>query len=265
AAFWIAALAGLALLWRRRRRLAVYTVAVVAGHVAGLLILSPVGLASPVIFGRYLLPVVPFVLSWVAAALGSRIVLGGIMVAALVVGGPFGEGRYWRSSFLGHNDFVGFHAPLEALPPGPVPDFYERTGGEPVLEVPWLYPWDSNRSFYVYQETHGGRVLVGTPQRILLRPPLAMRNAVAPEPEAFCRSGARYVVVHRNVAREEDRLEPGGGPVSEAEIPRASRRMLREIGAGLSNRLERRWGRPLFADRQVRVWDLRRVCAPRVD
>ncbi|MFL6193301.1 MAG: hypothetical protein ACJ75H_03970, partial [Thermoanaerobaculia bacterium] len=33
AAFWIAALAGLALLWRSRRRLAVYTATVVAGHV----------------------------------------------------------------------------------------------------------------------------------------------------------------------------------------------------------------------------------------
>jgi hypothetical protein len=240
--------------------LAVFTAMVVAGHIAGLLVLSPVGLASPVIFGRYLLPVLPFVLLWAAAGLGSRVWIGGLAVAALVVGGPFGDTRYWRSSFLGHNDFVGFHAPLEALPPGPVPDFYEHTGGETVLEVPWLYPWDSNRIFYVYQEIHGGRVVVGTPQRVLLRAPVAMRNAVAPEPEAFCRSGARYVVVHRNVAREEDRLEPGGGPVSEAEIPAASRRMLREIGTGLSNRLEKQWGAPAFADRQIRVWDLRRSC-----
>lgn len=267
AAFWIATLAGLVLLWRNQRRLALYMMTIVAGHVAGLLILSPVGLASPVIFGRYLLPVVPFVLFWAAVAMGTRIAAGGIVVAALALGGPFGEWRYWRSSFLGHNDLVGFHAPLRALPAAEIPDFYRRTDGETVLEVPWVYTWDSNRSFYVYQETHGGRVVVGTPQRILLRPPVAMRNAVPPEPEAFCRrgarSGARYLVVHRNVAREEDRLVPGGR-VTDAEISPHLRRMLREIGTGLANRLQRQWGPPLYADRQVRVWDLQQVC-PRID
>jgi hypothetical protein len=43
--FWLAAFAGLALLIRSERRLALFTVTVVVGHIAGLLVLSPFGLA----------------------------------------------------------------------------------------------------------------------------------------------------------------------------------------------------------------------------
>ena len=68
ALFWATALAGLGLLLRRDRRLGLYTLTVAAGHGIGILILSPLGLASPTIFGRYLLPVLPFVLLWAAAA-----------------------------------------------------------------------------------------------------------------------------------------------------------------------------------------------------
>ena len=274
ALFWVAALAGLIRLLRSDRRLALYTLTVAGGHVAGLLILSPMGLASPVILGRYLLPIFPFVLLWTAAAFGSpgqavgrvqrlqrfQIVAAGLFVLALVLMGPFAHPAVRRTSFLHHNDFVGFYkAPRTALPAEAVPAFYRRLRGETVLEYPWLFAWDSNRTFYLYQEVHGGRVVVSTPQRILFRPPLALRNAAAPEPEAFCRSGARFLIVHRNVAREEDRLAPGGR-LSDFEVSQRLRRMLREMAAHLGRELEGRWGEPVYSDRFLRVWDLPAVC-----
>jgi len=271
-AFWVAAFAGLALLFRSERRLAVYTAVVAGGHVAGLLILSPMGLAGPVIFGRYLLPVLPLVLLWVAAAAGtpwqteesrrSRSIAGlaaTLLVLALALAGPFANPAMRRSSFLHHDDFVGFYKPYQKVSADAVPAFYRRLRGETVVEAPWVYFWAANRSFYLYQEIHGGRVVVATPNRVLFSPPLALRNVVAPRPEALCGSGARFLIVHRDVAREEDRLAPGGR-ISDAEIPPPLRRLLRESAARLADRLEREWGEPVYADAWLRVWDLPAVC-----
>lgn len=263
ALFWAVAVAGLILLLRRDRRLGLYTLTVAGGHVAGLLILSPVGLASPIIFGRYLLPILPFVLLWVAAAFGfpglAWRVAAAVFVFALAAMGPFADPAVRRTSFLHHNDFMSFYKPRRQVPAEALRGFYRQLRGETVLEYPWIFVWDSNRTFYLYQEAHRGRVLVSTPQRILFRPPLALRNAVPPEPEAFCRSGARYLIVHRNVAREEDRLAPGGR-ISDFEVSQPLRRMLREGAARLARDLARRWGDPIYSDRLLRVWDLTAVC-----
>lgn len=265
ALFWAVALGGLALLFRADRRLALYTVTVVAGHVAGLLILSPFGLANPVILGRYLLPVLPFVLLWAAAALGHPWkgwwAAAGLFLIALFVAGPFADADVRHTSFLHHNDFVAFYRPRPAISPGAVPDFYRQLHGETVVELPWVFIWDANHVFYLYQEVHHGRVVVSTPQRILFQPPLALRNAVAPEPAALCHSGARYLIVHRNVSREEDRIAPGGR-IPEAEIAQPLRRLLRESAAAVGERLEKEWGAPVYSDRLLRVWDLPAVCNP---
>ena len=260
--FWTAVVAGLIVLIRKDRRLALFTLTVVVGHVAGLLILSPMGLASPVILGRYLLPILPFVLLWASVAFGSLRVGGGGVLIVLVAWGPFAAPVARRTSFLHHNDFVGFYRPYRTAPAEAVPAFYQRLKGETVLEFPWTLVWESNRTFYVYQEVHGGRVLVSTPQRIFFRPPLALRNTVEPEPRAFCRSGARYAIVHRNVAREEDRIAPGGR-ISEVEAAQPLRRLLRESAAALANRLKRDWGEPVYADKLLWVWDLSGVCGGR--
>ena len=271
AIFWVAAAAGLALLFRRERRLAVYTAVVAGGHFAGLLILSPMGLANPLIFGRYLLPVLPFVLLWVAAAFGApwkmeesgllrslRGLAAVLFVLALAAAGPFADRFVLRTSFLHHNDFVGFYEPYRKVSPEAVPAFYRQLRGETVIEVPWVYMWNSNHTYYLYQEIHRGRVLVSTSQHIFFTPPLVLRNVVAPQPEAFCRSGARYVILHRNMLREESRL--AGGDISEADIPPPSRRLFRQLAEDLGNRLELQWGKPVYADRWLRVWDLREVC-----
>lgn len=273
--FWLAAAAGLVRLVRRERRFALFTAVVVAGHVAGLLVLSPFGLESPVIFGRYLLPVLPFVLLWVAAAFGTpwrfgededrRPVRMGMAAAfvlflgALVALGPFADPVDRRTSFLHHNDFVGFYKPRPRFQAADVPELYRHLHGATVVEFPWLFVWETNHAFYLYQEVHRGRVIVASPQHILFRPPLALRNVVAPEPAAICASGARYLIVHRNVAREEDRFAPGGR-LSEGELAQPFRRMLRESAAALGDRVKEEWGPPVYADGRVRAWDLRAVC-----
>lgn len=263
ALFWLAALAGLALLLRRDRRLALFTITVAAGHVFGILILSPMGLDNATIFGRYLLPILPFTLLWVASAFGgpgiARPLGAGLLVLLLAAGGPFASPISWRTSFLHHSGLVGFHKPVQALPDEAVPGFYRRLRGETVVEHPWINRWDTNSSFHLYQAVHGGRVKVSTPQRILFRSPLALRNAVRPEPEALCRSGARYVIVHMNLAREENRI-PGGRL---SEFPEL-RRTLRQSATILANRLRRQWGEPVYADRWIRVWDLQATCPPAV-
>lgn len=67
ALFGVAALAGFVVLFRNDRRLALFTATVVVGHVAGILILSPMGLASPYDF-RAVSPACPSL----RAALGGR-------------------------------------------------------------------------------------------------------------------------------------------------------------------------------------------------
>jgi hypothetical protein len=69
ALFWAAAAGGLLVLLRRRPRLALYTATLVAVHLLGILLLSPLGLGNALVLDRYLLPALPVVLLWVAAGL----------------------------------------------------------------------------------------------------------------------------------------------------------------------------------------------------
>ena len=100
---------------------------------------------------------------------------------------------------------------------------------------------------------------MATPQHILFRPPVALRNAVVPEPAAICGTGARYLIIHRAAAREEDQIAPGGR-LSEREMAQPLRRMLRESAVGLGERAVAAWGAPVYADRWVKAWDLAAAC-----
>lgn len=269
------ALSGFALLWRRDRPLALFTATVSAGHVAGLLVLSPLGLASSTILGRYLLPLLPLFLLWIACGLAlpgaeeggsrwaapARAAASALFLAALFWMGPLHDRDLARGSFVHHNDFARFLEPRLRLDPARVPGFYRvlaaERGDGAIVEYPWLGVWEANRSFYAYQAVHGRRVVVSTPQRLLFRPPAALRNAVAPEPEALCRSGAETLVVHLHVDREEERLAAGK---REPVVSRRMRQQLREMAGKLAIRLGAAWGEPAYSDREVAVWDLRAAC-----
>jgi hypothetical protein len=272
ALFWTAAMAGLILLLRDRPRLGAFTLTAAAGHVAGMFLLSPLGMGSPVVLNRYVLPVLPFVLLWVAYALGrpwnpERGCLGQtaqrmaarFFVLALFWVGPFPQAGFRDSSFMHHNDFVGFFAPRASLPSREVPAVYRSLAGGPVLELPWAPAWDFNRVFYIYQQVHEQRVMISAPFDLPRHPRIDLRNEVPPEPAALLASPARHLVVHLRIAAEEDRvLRPPDRPPSRP-MPPQMRRLYRREGERLARQLTREWGPPDYADDLVRVWDLERL------
>jgi hypothetical protein len=272
--FWAAALAGAAGLLRRRPRLGSYLLALVAGQALGILLLSPLGLARPQVLDRYLLPVLPVVLLWVAAGLarpwwagqgslgraGQRLGAAGL-VLVWALAGPFADPGVRASSFMHHNDMVAFALPRATPPPGGPPRPYLALGGPPgsaLVELPWPPVWDFGRSFYVYQEIHELRVLVAPPAGALPIGRLRLRNEVSSEPAALRRNGARYVVVHRHLALEEARLRlsPTGPPPR--RMPPLLAAQLAAEGERVAALLAAAWGPPAFADGDVAVWDLRR-------
>lgn len=273
ALFWLAALAGLLLLFRDRPRLAAYTLVLFLAQVVGILLLSPVGMASPWILSRYWIALIPLALlwmSWLVARIPSPAVFAGAgaaALAALAATGPFADSGFRASSFMHHNEVAwGFAGPA-APPPATVSPFYRwlarqegQRAGE-VLEYPWLFLWRF-RSFYLYQDLHRERVTVASPMRLLARPGVNLRNAVRVNAAAFCSSGARYLVVHTNVPREEMRLagfDPGG-PVGVAGLAPEARRSLRVDARRLVRRLAASWGPADYADADLHVWDLDRPC-----
>jgi hypothetical protein len=272
ALLWLVALTGLALLLRDRPRFGAFTLTVALGHVIGLMVLSPLGLGQPLLLDRYLLPVLPFVLLWVAYALGrlwARKTAGCAFWAAqryavrlflllLFWVGPFPAPGFRTSSFMHHNDFVGFYAPRATLPAEAEPEIYRRLPDGPVLEAPWPTVWDFDRSVYIDQQIHRQRVLVSAPRDLPRDPRLAFRNEVPPDPAAILASPARTVVVHLRLPWEEDRVrEPVARPARPMRPP--LRRALRQDGESLAARLTAAWGPPDWSDATVRVWDLERV------
>jgi hypothetical protein len=273
--FWVAALAGLAALLHWRRRLGTYLLALVLAQVLGILALSPLGLARLQVLDRYLLPALPVVLLWVAAGLahpwwprqgrlgraGQRLGAGGLVLAWLAAG-PFADAGFRASSFMHHNDMVAFALPRATAPPGGVPRPYLALGGPPgstIVELPWPPVWDFGRCFYVYQEVHGLRVRVAAAAGAPPAERLRLRNRVSPEPAALLASGARWVVVHRDLAMEEERLELPAGAPPPRRMPPSLAAELAAMGERSAARFAAAWGPPAFADAAVAVWDLARV------
>lgn len=259
ALFWLAAVAGLVLLLRRQPRTGLFTLTVAGVHLAGILALSPLGLNHPIVLNRYLLPALPFVLLWVAVALGSLWrVAAGLFVVALLGLGPFPAPGYLGSSFMHHNDFVGFYSPLSTIPDEAVPAVYRQPLAGPVLEAPWSTVWEQNRTFYVYQRLHGQRVMVSAPMDVPRGTGIELRNEVEPEPAAILASPARTLIVHVRLPWEEDRVVIPGRPFTRAMRPEL-RRLYRRAGEKLAARLDAEWGPADVSDDRIRAWDLDRV------
>lgn len=273
--FWAAALAGLSALLRRRRRLACYLLALVLAQLFGIVALSPLGLARVQVLDRYLLPALPVVLIWVAAGLahpwwprqgglgraGQRLGAAGLVLAWLAAG-PFADAGFLGSSFMHHNDMVAFALPRATAPPGGVPRPYLALGGPPgtsIVELPWPPVWDFGRCFYVYQEVHGLRVRVAAAAGAPPAGRLSLRNRVSPETAALLASGARWVVVHRDLAMEEARLGLPAGAPPPRRMPEPLAAELAAVGERSAARFAAAWGPPAFADAAVAVWDLGRL------
>jgi hypothetical protein len=276
--FWVAAVYGLAVLLRgesRERRLAAYTLTLAAGQVAGLLILSPEMLGHPLVFDRYLLPVLPWVLLWVAAGLAApwwprqgrvgalnQSAAAFALVGALYLSGPLADPAFLASSFTGHNDFVGFFCPRATLPEGAVPGFYRqvvrRARGAPVLEYPWIPLWSYNRVFYLDQEVHHRDVLVAMVEPLRGARRLDFRNMPFTSPEGFLGSRARYLVIHTDVLAEEEKVQGHCWPIL-AEMKPRHRRVLERAGVKMAEALTAIWGGADYKEDGLQVWDLARL------
>lgn len=294
--FWLLALTGLGHLLHRRRALGLYGLVLGVGQVAGIFLLSPLGLANPLILFRYLLVALPVVLLWVAVAVaglesmngevsGSEAGDGGgsdrrfllrrdwlrpvaavLLALGLLLSGPFLDEAFVYGSFAHHNDFVNFVEPRPRLAAGAIPGIYPRLSGSargpdrfgpgPVLEYPWSPVWSYNRALPLYQLLHEREVLVAPAVDFFLDPRLDFANAVPPDRSAFLASRARYLVLHLRPAAEEDRLAMPPGARGVFPFREPERRRLATMGRRMSYWLEEGWGAPVYEDRWVRVWDL---------
>lgn len=255
--FWVGAAFGLLRLLKEESRLAVFTGLLVAAQIAGLLWISPLGLDEPLIFHRYALVALPWVLLWTAVALSRPWWWKGLPILFLLLAGPFADRTWWRSSFPHHDDRLAFYV---SRPAAPIPVAYGKLGSGVILEAPWIPVWRVSRAVALYQETHGHEVVAGSPEAFLTDPRLAFRNLVAATPEAFLASRARWLVVHRDLSAEEEAIPDTLWP-PRMGVGRRFREIFQSEGRRLPRLLRRAWGAPDFADDRAVVWDLDRVRA----
>jgi hypothetical protein len=255
---------------RRDRDLALFAALLAVGQIAGLLVLAPNFLQAVIVVNRYVLVLLPLLLALVALGLatpvaraqarGASAAQAGAVVAllaALFAGGPLADAEYRWTSFAHAQPFLNFLHPGNSVPLDRVPRFYRDLppGDEPILEAPWTNV--GTHSFNAYQRVHRRPLRVGSIDAIHADPRLALRNTVPARPERLRASGARFVVVHLDVRREERH-------VVTTELRHQERldalpelwQVLRVAGAGLAARLEREWGPPVYSDESIRVWDL---------
>ena len=275
AAVWLAALAGLVSLARRRPDFALLTAVAYVTQVAGLWIAEPMGLAAPAIWNRYLLVALPVALVWVAEALArlAAVRLPGalrrapaVAVAALLAGlalaGPFADPAFRYGSFVHGNDFVAFHRAPAFVPDG-IPAPYERIAeeGGAVVELTGLPTWVQDLHLSVYQGHHRQRVLLAPAELRLFGPELALRNHVEPVPDALLAAPARWLVVHHHPVREIESLRYAEHPHGTMPVPPLVRQLGRRNGRRAARYFEAAWGAPDLGDPRVWVWDLDRVRA----
>ena len=277
--FWLLVLLGLGFLVRRRSRFAAYSMTLVAAQMAGLWLLAPFGIFSPLIVERYLLVAWPLVALWLAEALAAvwprseaaasspawrrRAAMGAsvVFLAGLLLVGPLATVEFRRSSFVHHDDFLSFVRNPAHLEGGALPDVYRRlaTDEDPgaLIEFPFRPAWRFARAPYLFQRVHGRRVLVSSLDRLLCDPQLALSSNVCPRPPSFLASPARFLVVHLDIQREEDAV----AGVRRAIDQRWPRRwqVHREAGERMAAALRSQWGAPDLETDGVLVWDLARV------
>lgn len=279
---WLTAGLGWVLLWRRRPDLATFSAVLVAGHVVGLLVLSPLGLAHPIIFNRYVLIALPWTLAWGAVVLGSsmewwerrrpasrrRLVRAALLTGVVVV--LFGVGPLARVWFLGgsfshHNLFLLYSLEPPEPPPGTFSEIYQRLAvrDEPgaVVEYPWFWFWNTNLSFPLAQGIHRRDVVVAMHLPEVLRDSVRFHNTTPAAPEALLQSRGRFLLVHKNVLDDELRIHVEGWMANSRRPPAVSFERLAAAAHHTLALLKRDWGPPFYEDPSVVAWDLEEVRA----
>lgn len=277
AIFWLVVVGGWIVLGRRDPALATFAGVLVGVHVVGLLILSPLGLAHPIIFNRYVLIALPWVLVAAAEALAwglERIrstplrtaVLVGVVLAWWSVG-PLARASFVHGSFAHHNLYLLYSVEPPEPPPGTFPEIYARwartASEEPgaVVEYPWFWFWNTNLSFPLAQEIHGRDVVTAMHLPKALRSSTRFRNTTPAAPDAVLESRGRYLLVHKDISDDELRIDVEGWMSNSRRPPSVSFERLVAAGRQSAEQLRRDWGPPFYEDPSVAAWDLDAVRA----
>ena len=226
ALFWLGVAVGIVLALRRHARIATLLLTSALSQWLCVLALGPWLAEVPRVFARYVAFALPFALLCLALALAELgrlrvagrawplpLAAGAFLVAALTATGPLPVAYSMPDNFTAHPEYLDPAAPT-SVPA--VPGFYQRLRDEPgdfaIVEAPLrnspdLFP------YHVYQRLHRKRVRIGFVGS-LLDPPDADEFPLDPDraafrtfvdvasPEALRASGARYLVMHRDLGQE---------------------------------------------------------------
>ncbi len=278
---WTVAGAGVAALWRERRRLVLYTATPVAALVVALLVLQPFAAGVPVISGRYLVVALPILLLWMARGLvqlwdglgggrragaRSKLRLAGQIGAATLVAALWATHPYAAEPALRFGPFAGseaaieLYAPSPRLPPENVPEAYRLMRREPgpgaVVAIDTIRYDGTGPVDIALWRVHRRPVILAVRGPWPTDPRLAFRTLKSLRPKVLEGSGARFVTLqldryrlYRIVAelRGDGRLRPES-PAQRAERAR--------VQAVLVNWFRSAWGPPQVSSDGSRMWDL---------
>lgn len=275
ALFWLTALAGLALLLRRRPRFALFGLSLVAAQwLAIAVVVEPFGVAVSHILGRYVLVVLPVPLLWVAWALeaawsarigsaGRRLgfLLPAAALVALAAAGPYAADPWLRlGPFAGTNAAIAFHEPAPSLPAEAVPSIYrliETAPGEgPLLEAVATHVSVHLDGTVALARHHGRPVILAIDMPWLDDPRIGLRTITSLRPDRVCGSRARFVLLHRNWAHLERTADAWTeGKSLPPWVRRPPTEPTRALAAGLLDVC----GEPFVRAEDHWLWDLERV------
>jgi hypothetical protein len=288
--------AGLAMLRRMDRLLFRLLLVTFLIQFAALLLVRPIG-DGPIVLARYAIACLPLYLLGVSIGLvrsaraltrrlrsprAKRLGAGSVVAVSLLVwfmAGPIPTTLGPKNGFPTHDDFqYDYRQPRLRAAEGShkrLSRFYVELAREqdtaPLVEAPQVVWWSAT-IYHLYQRLHQRRVLIGhLPETLLVNQRVAhdglrLRNWVDIADLAEVRaSGARYVVIHKDLAREvatvryafahgDQDLPASSGSLRVLEQRFGAR--ARAFAARAVDLYRRRVGSPVYEDDWVAVFDV---------
>jgi hypothetical protein len=254
---------GLGLCWQKQMRFGWFLAALFFGHVLGLMLLSPWGLASPQIFNRYLVFVTPFALLALSYALsrGESRALAGVALAMLFAAGPLSSPRFWSPSFMHSHDHMSFFTEPPAFASTALSDeyaFVDQLPDGPVVEFPFRNMTLISRAPIVASRLHGRRVLVSTLDPLFQRDRLKLRNTVVPAPARLLASEAVGLILHKD-PRAAEALVQETRWVPQFPVPEEEWNAIQTATRNKQDELVAELGPPHFEGQFLAIWNLQEI------
>ena len=265
--FLAVAVAGAVRLARARPGFCAYLAFLAVVHLATLFLASPAKYSNVLVFGRYVLVLLPILLLFAAcafeseAARGPRAQVSTVLLSAflalLFISGPLTRWQYLHGSFAHHNRFMAFvNARFDAAPAELASSaYYARLAADEevraIVEYPVDHRWSRCNAPFYLQRLHEKEVVVSSDLALRQDPRFRWRNSAAGDAASILASRADVLVLHLDPGAEERPLA--------AEFDERAWREVSGRARALRVDLLTRWGRPSFEDERVAVWDLRKV------